>query len=613
MCGIAGYFSPKNAPSPDVIRKMTQCIAHRGPDAEQFFTDDNVAFGHRRLSIIDLSAEANQPMISQDGKWVMMFNGEVYNFRELATQLPLKLRTTSDTEVMLELFAAHGPMAVEKFNGMFSIALYDRLKKELYLLRDRLGVKPLFYFESDGAWYFASEMKSLLTVSPVKEKLTLNHEAVSLYLQLGYIPEPMTIWNEIKKFPAGRMLHITTGACDWKTFWDAEEKISEHVICDPAEAKNELRRLLTSSVSLRMISDVPFGTFLSGGIDSSLVTAMAQSQSSVPVNTFTIGFREEKFNEATYARRIAQHLKTDHHEFILQYSDALQWCATAIDLYDEPLAESSAIPTLLVSDLARKYVKMILSGDGGDELFMGYGMYRWARRLQHPLIKRLRKPLAAGLSVLDSRYQRAGKLLDYDAAVQLPVHLFSQEQYLFTRQEAMRLLAGRFVPSSLSLPDATARNLSAAEKQSLFDLKFYLKDDLLVKVDRATMYHALECRTPFLDYRLVEFALNLDERLKMKQGELKLLPKLLLKELLPAELFDRPKWGFGIPLSQWLKKELRYLIDKYLSDEIVSDTGLLKREEVKSLKQQFFSGRHYLYNRLWNLIVLQRWCEKNLQ
>jgi asparagine synthase (glutamine-hydrolysing) len=322
---------------------MTKCIAHRGPDAEGFFSDDLASFGHRRLSIIDLSTAANQPMISQDERWVMMFNGEVYNFRELASALKVSLRTHSDTEVMLESFAAFGPEAVSQFNGMFAIALYDRRDKLMYLFRDRMGVKPLFYLQEGNRWFFSSEIKSLLVADEGKRHLTINNEAVSLFLQLGYIPEPLTIWNEIKKFPAGNYLRITKSDHDFHSWWKAEDKISATVISDLKTAKHQLRELLESAVRYRMISDVPYGVFLSGGIDSSLVTAIAQQQNVLPVKTFTIGFKEEKYNEADQAGKIATHLKTDHHEFTLSYQDALQLCDQSMDAYDEPFADSSAI------------------------------------------------------------------------------------------------------------------------------------------------------------------------------------------------------------------------------------------------------------------------------
>lgn len=611
MCGIAGLFAPGHSFSTDLIHRMTRCIAHRGPDAEGFYSEDGIAFGHRRLSIIDLSEAANQPMTSRDGNWVMMFNGEVFNFREIASELKVPLRTHSDTEVMLESFAAFGADAVQRFNGMFAIALYNRYEKALYLFRDRIGVKPLFYFHESNRWFFASEIKSLLTVDEVKNQLTINNEAVSLFLQLGYIPEPFTIWKQIKKFPAGNYIRIAESDHDFHTYWRAEDKIGATVISDRKAAKQQLRELLESSIRYRMISDVPFGVFLSGGIDSSLVAAISQQQSDVPIKTFTIGFNEARYNEAPHARKIAEYLKTDHHEFTLGYSEALQLCEQSMDAFDEPFADSSAIPTMLVSKHAREQVKMVLSGDGGDELFMGYGMYRWAKRLRHPLVRSIRSPLARSLSLMSNRYQRAATMFQFDDDENLTQHIFSQEQYFFSQQEAKKLLGVNFVSRKNNFPDAASRKLSAAEKQALYDLKYYLKDDLLVKVDRATMVYALECRTPFLDYRIVEFALNVTENLKMRRGELKILPRDLLGDFLPPKLFERPKQGFAIPLQQWLKKELRHLTEFYLSDKMIQRYSLLNYDEVALLKENFFGGRDYLYKRLWNLIVLQRWMEKN--
>jgi len=613
MCGIAGFYSPKHSLSSTVIQRMTYCLSHRGPDAENFFSDSHVAFGHRRLSIIDLSSNANQPMRSHDGRWITMFNGEIFNFRELSAKINRPLHTTSDTEVMLEWFAAKGETAVEDFNGMFAIALYDTQEKILRLFRDRMGVKPLFYFNQGSTWFFGSEMKSLLALDMIRPHLTLNREALSLYFHLGYIPEPHTIWNEIKKFPAGSLLKISEHDHQWNSFWKPEERIDQVVISDLNSAKKKFHHLLASSVAMRMISDVPFGTFLSGGIDSTLVTLLAQQQSSLPVKTFTIGFKESKFNEAKYAAAIASYLKTDHHQFIMTYDDALALCEESIEMYDEPFADSSAIPTMLVSKTARPFVKMILSGDGGDELFMGYGAYRWAKRLHDPLIRTFRAPIAKSLSLLQNRYRRAGKLFEYNNEKNLAAHIASQEQYLFSIEELKKLLNKNFTSPEFCFPDSNKRPLSAAEKQALFDLKFYLKDDLLVKVDRATMRYSLECRTPFLDFRIVEFALNVNEKLKIKNDELKILPRMLLHDLLPPKLFERKKQGFAIPLSHWLKKELRHLIDKNLSEEKIRSIGLLDAETVSLIKQKFFSGRDYLYNRLWSLIIFQRWCEKNLR
>ncbi|MCY7411246.1 MAG: asparagine synthase (glutamine-hydrolyzing) [Chitinophagales bacterium] len=611
MCGIAGYFSYRNKIDVSIIRQMAASIAHRGPDAEQFYSNEHTAFAHRRLSIIDLSAAANQPMFSQDGRWAIMFNGEIYNYHEIASELHVPLHTHSDTEVMLEAFSQWGLDAVNKLNGMFVIALYDQLDEALYLLRDRLGVKPLFYFKKGNEIFFGSEIKALTAIGFVNRELTINRNAISYYLQLGYIPEPETIWNEIKKLPAGCILKITKDSFDFNCYWKPEDKITSAVITDEKDAKQKLNELLESAVQYRMISDVPFGIFLSGGIDSSLITALAQKNNSTPVKTFSIGFNEHKYNEAQHAATVADYLGTDHHEFKVTYNDAIQLCEESMDLFDEPFADSSAIPTMLVSKLARQQVKMVLGGDGGDELFMGYGMYRWAERLNHPLVKIFHKPIAAIFSVMNDRYKRAATLFDYDSSVSIQQHIFSQEQYFFSNLETKSLLNENYSETELEIPASTARKLSVAETQALFDLKYYLKDDLLVKVDRATMRYGLECRSPFLDYRVVEFAFNVSQQLKMKNGELKILPRVLLKDYLPEELFNRPKQGFALPIKLWLQKELKYLIDDYLSEETIRKHAVVDYTAVADLKKRFFLGNQFLYNRLWNLIVLHRWLRKN--
>ena len=614
MCGIAGYFAPQQTFGGEVLEQMTSCLAHRGPDADGFFRDNTVGFGHRRLSIIDLSSAANQPMHSRDGRWVMMFNGEVFNFHDIARELAVPLRSHSDTEVMVESFAKWGPGAVSRFNGMFTIALYDKSEQILFLFRDRLGVKPLYYTHYGHNLFFASELKAITKVNEVSEKLQLNHEAVSSFLQFGYIPEPLTIWREVRKFPAGYFMKITKEGTELQAYWKAEDAIRPDVVTDTESAKENLSSLLESAIQYRMISDVPFGTFLSGGIDSSLVTAFAQKNSNHPVRTFTIAFKEKKYNEAIHAAKVASYLKTDHHEFTLTYQEAIVLVEESMDIFDEPFADSSAIPTMLLSKYTREKVKMVLTGDGGDELFMGYGAYRWANRLNNSFIKTFRYPIASLLSMGGNRSKRAAHLFRYGGKENLPLHIFSQEQYLFSEKESGDMLHREF--NRHYQVNGHAKNLSRSllpnERQAFFDLKFYLKDDLLVKVDRASMRYGLECRTPFLDFRIVEFALNVSEKLKMKGNELKILPRLLLRDHLPADLFERPKWGFAIPLKEWLKSELKYLIDNYLNEEIVTDSHMVNWNQVLFLKKRFFAGEDYLYNRLWNLIVLHRWLQKNL-
>lgn len=615
MCGIAGYYSPNKKVSSDELVTMTTCIKHRGPDAAGYFVSDDATagLGHRRLSIIDLSSAANQPMLSHNGRYSMVFNGEVYNFQEVEKKLGIQPRTSSDTEIILEAFVQQGVECVHLFNGMFAIAIYDKQEETMYWFRDRLGVKPFYYYDKDGTFAFSSEIKALMSLQEVKANVKVYKPAIHTYLYSGYVPEPYTIYNNIKRLPAGSYAVIKNGKITITPYWQPEQKVEDKVVTDFNSAKQKLKDLLTSSVKYRMISDVPFGTFLSGGIDSSLVTAIAQSVSDKPVKTFSIGFKEAQFNESQYAKQVSGHLGTQHHEFIVSEQDALGLIDKMLTAYDEPYADSSAIPTMLVSKLARQYVTMTLSGDGGDELFLGYGSYNWAQRLSNPLLGALRGPVAAGMSLLGSRYKRAAGVLNYGSKARIKSHIFSQEIYYFSEAELDAMLTPEYKQHILFNEnfDGLKRTLSPQEEQALYDVKYYLKDELLVKVDIASMQYALEVRTPFLDYRLVEFALNLDENLKKKDGTAKYLLKELLYDYVPKQMFDRPKWGFGIPLEKWLRTELRYLITNYLSEETVTRCGVVNYDAVKKLIHRFDNGDGYLYNRIWTLIVLHKWLQEH--
>ena len=595
---------------------MTTCLKHRGPDADGFFHNGHTGLGHRRLSIIDLSTGANQPMYSADGRYVIIFNGEVYNFQEIAQDLKVSLKTHGDTEVILEAYAQWGPSFVNKLNGMFALAIYDIQANSLFICRDRLGIKPIYYYHQDGLFAFASELKALTGLPELSGKFNVDYNSVKEFLYLGYVPTPNSIYAEVKKFPQGY-----TGMLDGNNnltltpYWVLSEKVTGNVITDEAEAKKQLNELVNSAVKYRMIADVPFGTFLSGGVDSSLVTAVAQSNSSVPVNTFSIGFKESSFNEAEHARKVATHLGTHHHEFMVSYQEAIDLFEDIIDVYDEPFADSSSVPTMLVSKLARQHVTMTLSGDGGDETYLGYGFYNWAERLSNPVVNALRGPIATALSFGDNRKQRAALMFKYPDKARLKSHIFSQEQYYFSENDfAQYLTPALNGKSRIRLEEdnhVTARKLSPAEEQAVFDMRYYLPDDLLVKVDRASMKYSLESRVPLLDYRLVEFALNVHPSLKMKDGNLKYLLKQVLYDYVPKELFDRPKWGFGMPINQWLKKELKHLIDQYTHPELIQKAGLMQPEAVKTLVAQYLSGKDYLYNRVWLTIILHRWWMKN--
>ncbi|MCF8258744.1 MAG: asparagine synthase (glutamine-hydrolyzing) [Flavobacteriales bacterium] len=613
MCGITGLYFPNGAQEQD-LRKMALAIAHRGPDAEGVHLHGPFGLAHRRLSILDLSTAAHQPMTSACGRYVTVYNGEVYNFRELKHQLGLRTQTTSDTEVILEAFAKLGPQMVERLNGMFAIAILDKIEDRLYLFRDRMGIKPLYVYQHEGMLAFASELKAI-TALGAKLPMTVNHTAIPYFLHLGYIPEPLSIYNEVEKFPSGHWAVFDGHGLKTECYWSPDQYITKELWTDEASAKLKLDELLTASVKRRLISDVPFGTFLSGGIDSSLVTALAQKVSDSPVKTFSIGFNNVKHNESHYAAQVAQRLGTEHHSYTVTEKDALELATDILPQYDEPFADSSAIPTMLVSKLARQEVTMTLSGDGGDELFHGYGAYKWAERLSAPNAELLRSPAYHLLSFGNDRHRRVAKLLRPNAGGTSASHIFSQEQYLFSAREIADLLTGgseafRLLNDHDRLEDGLSRKLTPAERQAFFDMRFYLKDDLLVKVDRATMRYGLETRVPLLDHTVVEFALNLDPSLKMRNGTAKYLLKQVLYDYVPKELFDRPKWGFSIPLSEWLRGDLSFLIEEHLNEQNVKGAGLVRWPVARGIVADFRCGQHHLYNRIWLLILLHLWWQR---
>lgn len=613
MCGIAGFYVPNKTVNPNWIKQMTDAQAHRGPDSDGHFLEEKlgVALGHRRLSIVDLSHAADQPMYSHCGNFVMVFNGEVYNHKELAAKYRIETKTTSDSEVILELFALLGKDFVNEINGMFAIAIYDKKEDKLWLFRDRVGIKPIYFYWLNEAFLFASELKGIKALAS-DFPLTVNQKAIYNFLRLGYIPEPLSIYNEVRKFPAGSILSIDKNGYKIEEYWNLKDKISSEKKHDEASAKKELNTILQSSVKYRLMADVPFGTFLSGGIDSSVVTAVAQSVYDKPINTFSIGFSESKYNEAVFAKKIANYLGTNHHEFMVSYTEAIEHFDSILKAYDEPFADSSAIPTMLVSKLARQHVTMTLSGDGGDEQFFGYGMYTWAKRLNNPLVKAFGEPLNYMFSKSNNRHKRASGLFGHKNMDTLPSHIFSLEQFFFSDKELGSVLKPNAY-SSLSLNENLGKELglNAQENQAFFDIQHYLKDDLLVKVDRASMQYSLEARVPLLDHRMLEFSVNLAPELKIKNGETKYLLKQVLYDYVPKEYFDRPKWGFSIPIRNWLQNELKYLPEKYLSTQVLEKHGIFNVKEVKAIEARYFAGEDYLFNKIWAIIILNQWLEAN--
>lgn len=615
MCGIFGSFS--NTPVPEeLIGHGLSALNHRGPDANgvYFSPDSRLCLGHTRLSVLDLTPGANQPMHSSDQRYIIVYNGEIYNFREISNELKKKaqyeFRTASDTEVILAAWQYWGPACLDKFNGMFAFAIWDQYERKLWLCRDRLGIKPLYICRDSTRLIFASELKAII---PLLREPVICMKAVAAFLHLGFIPEPLCIYRNVEKFPAGHYATLDeNGQWECRSWWYSGEQLSEPRHSTEVVAERELFELLESSIGYRMIADVPFGTFLSGGTDSSIVTALACRLSPHPLKTFSIGFEDAKFDESKYAAGVAGHLKTDHTAFMLYEKDALPMMEEIIPTYDEPFGDTSSIPTMLISRLARKDVKVILTGDGGDELFHGYGAYRWAKRLAFPGLRPLRGAVKAALLMRgSSRYVRAAGFFTSEAHSSPRDHIFSQEQHYFSNSELTQLLlpeAGVYTyKDPINLPPA----MSAAAKQAFFDLNVYLRDDLLVKVDRASMKYGLECRLPFLDYRLVSWALSLPDRFKTKGGESKWILKKLLEKHLPYEMIYRPKWGFSVPLAAWLMGDMRYLVEENLSPKALEATGMLRPAAVDDLLRSFFGGKIFLYNRVWALVLLQKWLKSN--
>lgn len=612
MCGIVGFISKDVEKS--TLHDFTQRLVHRGPDSLGYqvhrIDDLTMGLGHTRLSILDLSVRASQPFTSSDKNYILSYNGEIYNFQKLKKSFKgYTWKTDSDTEVLCEGLSRYGISFIDQIRGMFAFAALDLRRKSLFLVRDRIGIKPLFYYSYGQDFAFGSELKSIKSL-PLS--FSINNEAIYDYLNLGYIPAGQTIYNEVNKVLPGQVIELKIEGNRWALdkyfFWKAEEKVSHPLLEDRNQAKDQLNEILSETVHDHLIADVEVGSFLSGGIDSSLVTALAQQGSSKKVKSFSIGLEDQNFNELPFARQVAEHLETDHYEFILTEPEAIGKIEKILDIYDEPFADSSALPTLLVSEMASRYVKVALSGDGGDELFMGYGMYNWADRLSSRAFRSL-KPVFNLFDKTPYWSAKKGKMmLSYEDISGIKSHIFSQEQQFFSSKELLdtELNLKSPVATSFEQKFTCDRLLTAAEQQAFFDLKYYLPDDLLVKVDRASMHHSLEVRVPLLDHQVVEFALNLNRDLKMKGQNRKIILQSILFDYVPKELFQRPKRGFSIPLKKWLQTDLKYLIDNYLHNHVIEEVGIFSLQQLRDLVGRFENGEDYLYNRLWSLILLHK-------
>lgn len=640
MCGIAGLFDlARGQPGgalEHAVRAMTDTLVHRGPDGSGVFADETggVALGHRRLSILDLSEAGAQPMASSDGRYVITFNGEIFNFADIARELPgggTARRGHSDTEVLVESCARFGVEAtVQRAVGMFAFALWDRRERVLTLVRDRLGIKPLYWARAGRMVLFASEIKAILAHPAFRPEL--DRDALAAYMRQGYVPAPHTIYRNMYKLRPGHVLRLgIDGTVSDKEFWSLRDiatgKTGAPQMLDAEAATDALEERLTEAVRLRLVADVPLGAFLSGGIDSSTVVALMQKCASGRVKTFTIGFNESDYDEATHARAVANHLGTDHTELRITADDARAVIPMLPDMYDEPFADSSAIPTYLLSRLTRDHVTVALSGDGGDELFAGYDRYRMAgiarlgflpgglrRGLGHilgavppgawdgmaHLLPAGRRPPALGDKLAKlARVLRAGNDDDVYRAI---IALWEAPEEL--------------VPGAVPAPDAgcdpaLARDLpDFLSRMQYLDSVTYLPDDILTKVDRASMAVSLEARMPLLDHRVVELAWQLPPELRRRDG----VPKWLLRQVLyrhvPRALVERPKMGFGVPIGAWLRGPLRDWAESLLAPERLAREGILNPTLVTRRWHEHLSGRRNWTYQLWTVLMFQAWRER---
>ncbi len=641
MCGIVGFCGKDKFTDESTLVSMRDTLAHRGPDDSGLYIDreHNVGLAHTRLSIIDLSSLGHQPMANDSGTIWITYNGEVYNFKEIRGELEKKgyvFRSNTDTEVLVKAYEEWGIECVHKFIGMFAIAIWDRNEKKLYLVRDRVGVKPLYYYFKDGVLLFASELKALMKHPGYSKQIDLS--ILPHYLRFGFIQSPYTIFQDTFKLKPGHYLCLYKNKLVETKYWD----IVDFYNADPIEGTEdeitlELERLLVNSFKYRLISDVPVGVFLSGGLDSSIVTALLQHNIGSKLKTFTIGFDESRLNEAYWSKSIADYLGTDHTEYYLSVEEAAKIIYRIPEIYDEPLGDHSVIPTYLVSQLARKDVTVALSADGGDELFCGYSRYKAYVRLYE---KFLRLPKFLTNSVVKSMASlnpsRVDEFYRVFSAV-MPEVKEIKDKYIKWRDmliesnngnltEMYKCNLSKWTPQELesvidhkynyaydAAYDETIESMTDSEilsKAMALDFKAYLPDDILTKVDRATMSVSLEGREPLLDHRLLEFVARIPLKLKYHQGTSKYILRKVLDKHVPRELVERPKQGFVAPLSRWLRGELHQLVREYLNEDRLRKEGIFNSEVVSSYVKDFYNGVSINVNKIWFLLIFQMWKEK---
>ena len=633
MCRLSGFWDFSN-PTYDpqaVLQKMRDSLQHGGPDYGGAFLDaeTGLALGHRRLSIIDLSPAGNQPLYYKEK--ALIFNGEIYNYQEIRKELELlgrAFQTESDTEVLFQALEEWGEAAVNRFHGMFAFALWDKANKELLICRDRLGVKPLYYYYQDGLFLFASELKAFHQHPRFRKEIS--PAAVSLYLQQGYIPAPYCIFKACQKLKGGHFLKLNQkGELQTYPYWSLAERYAAAEIPDASESelKSTLEKELRKSFALRMVADVPVGVFLSGGVDSSIVAALLQDQSAQQLRTFTIGFKDKEYNEANQAKAVAEHIGSQHEELYCGPEDFEQLIPNWAELYDEPFGDSSGIPTYLVAQMAKQSVKVSLSADGGDELFGGYTKYEVCQRF-YPKIKKLGpiRPLAAALMGQINPFW-----LERNAS-KLPI----LKGYKNISNKWPKLVAALGAKNQEAFFHQSSSYISPEKHQALFgsptpryqgelkpqagryigylgslDLLTYLEGDIMVKVDRATMAVALEGREPLLDHQLLDFALSLPDELKIRSGQGKYLLRQLLYDYVPKALIERPKQGFSIPIEQWLRGLPRPDLEALAQDKAFADCFGLQQTVLEDMLRQFLDRKAYINPHfIWFLYVLRQWYKR---
>ncbi len=623
MCGIAG-FSLFNAHEGDekTLEAMGQAILHRGPDAGGTYIDDKIGLCHRRLSILDLSEAGNQPMYSQDDNLVIVFNGEIYNFLELREELEQEGQTFNshtDTEVILALYQKYGEQCLDKLNGMFAFAIWDKAAQSLFIARDRLGKKPLYYFSHNGRFAFASEIKAILTLNDIPKDIRL--DAVHDFFAYQYIPDPKSIFTHIHKLPPAHYLKLDSNGFSIHEYWDVSFKqVNQGTEQDHAE---QLKSLLEKVTRQRMISDVPLGAFLSGGVDSSGVVAMMAETSDAPVKTCTIGFDDEKFNEADFAREIAEKYQTEHHEFTVKQNVA-QDLEHIVGFFDEPFADPSLVPTYYVSELARKAVTVALAGDGGDEMFAGYEKYSVddvENRLRNKFPKVIRHSLFPGLAkfagfVPGKVGKKAKSLLtslSYEPAMGFYItnSMMTDEMWNSLATDNTKHSLSDYHPSQYTLemyekadgPDHLSKILYT-------DIKTYMTGGILVKVDRMSMANSLEVRAPILDYQVTEFAATLPSERKFKQGTKKYLLKKVFEPFIPDSLLHRKKMGFSTPIDTWFRTELKDLTEATILGAQNGLKDIFDASRVQQVWEEHQSGKHQHGIVLWSMLMYQMWYDR---